>query len=206
MVQAGRHGSYDADSSRWLLELRDRGPVGDRAVERLHAQLLRMAYSRLLNWQPPLQSGEVDDAASDAANDAVVSVLAHLDDFRGASRFTTWACQFALTEVSAGMRQRRRRMPEVLTEPGTIDAIACLQGGTERAVEEAELLRCVCTAVTGLLTERQRIVLLALAIDGESPAEAAGRLDSTVGALYKNVHDARRTLRAHLLSRGFQAG
>jgi len=206
VVQAGRYGSYDADSSRWLLELRDRGPVGDRAVERLHAQLLRMAYSRLLSSQPPLQRGEVDDAASDAAGDAVVAVLAHLDEFRGASRFTTWACQFALTEVSAGMRRRRRRMPEVLTEPGAIDAIACPQGGTERAVEEAELLRCVCTAVNDLLTERQRIVLLALAIDGESPAETAGRLDSTVGALYKNVHDARRTLRAHLLSRGFLAG
>jgi hypothetical protein len=41
-----------------------------------------------------------------AAGDAMVAVLAKLDTFRGASRFTTWAYKFALLE--AGVKAWRR--------------------------------------------------------------------------------------------------
>jgi DNA-directed RNA polymerase specialized sigma24 family protein len=42
-----------------------------------------------------------------AADDALVSILGQLDDYRGASRFTTWAYKFAVHE--AGVTGRRRR-------------------------------------------------------------------------------------------------
>jgi DNA-directed RNA polymerase specialized sigma24 family protein len=37
-----------------------------------------------------------------------------------------------------------------------------------------------------------------LAVDGGSPEALTGRLDMSVGALYKSLHDARGRLRAQL--------
>jgi RNA polymerase sigma-70 factor (ECF subfamily) len=193
----------DADSGRWLTELRDHGRTRDRAVRRLHRQLLRMAYARLLTWHPPVPRGDLDDIAVEAADDAVVAVLSHLDDFRGASRFTTWACQFAVTEVSAAMRKRRRRSREMPADPDVMVVLAGTQGGVAGEFEQAELLRCIWVAVNELLSARQRALLLALAIDGDSPEELAAAFDTTVGALYKGLHDARRKLRTHVYASGF---
>jgi RNA polymerase sigma-70 factor (ECF subfamily) len=195
--------TYDADSRRWLSELRDGGPVGDRAVRRLHSQLLKMAYARLLSWQPPPPRGDLEDVALAVADDSVVAVLAHLDDFRNASRFTTWACQFALTEVSVAMRRRRRAMLEVATEPEVIAVLVGARNAVEHEVEEAELLRCVSAAVNDVLSAYQREVLLTVAIDGESPSSIAATHESNAGAVYKSLHDARRKLRSHLSTRGF---
>jgi RNA polymerase sigma-70 factor, ECF subfamily len=193
----------DADSYRWLMELRDHGQAGERAVGRLHDRLLRMAYARLLSWHPPPPRAEVDDIAVEAADDAVVAVLAHLDDFRGASRFTTWACQFALTEVSTAMRKRRRLLREIPTEPDVIVVLAGLRGSVEYELEQTTLLRCLFAAVNELLSERQRELLLALAIDGDPPEQLACDRGTSVGALYKSVHDARQKLRAHVQASGF---
>ena len=53
-----------------------------------------------------LPPGERADLATEAADYALMAVLAKLDSFRGASRFTTWAYKFALLE--AGVKARRR--------------------------------------------------------------------------------------------------
>ena len=53
-----------------------------------------------------------------------------------------------------------------------------------------------------LLTVRQREVFVALALN-EVPIDVlAERLDTTRGALYKTLHDARRKLRTALAARG----
>jgi RNA polymerase sigma-70 factor (ECF subfamily) len=202
-LPGARLASFDADSRRWLIELRDPGPVGDRAVQRLHSQLLRMAYARLLGWHPQPPRGDLEDVALAVADDSVVAVLAHLDDFRQASRFTTWACQFALTEVSVAMRKRRRSMREVATEPNVIAILAGARNTVEHEVEETDLLRCVSAAVNDVLSARQREVLVTVAIDGESPSSMAVAHETNAGAVYKSLHDARRKLRAHLRAHGF---
>ena len=59
----------------------------------LHALLLRAARFEVARPCPMLphpRGDELDDIASEAADDALMSVLRRLDDFRGASRFTTW--------------------------------------------------------------------------------------------------------------------
>jgi RNA polymerase sigma-70 factor, ECF subfamily len=53
------------------------------------------------------------------------------------------------------------------------------------------------------LTLHQRQVLVALALNGVPIDVLAERLESTRGALYKTLHDARRALRAYLAGRGF---
>ena len=82
----------DPESREWLRALRSTGPTREEAIARLHALLLRAArfeVARRRPTMPHLRGDDLDDLANHAANDALVSVLARLDDFRGASRFTT---------------------------------------------------------------------------------------------------------------------
>jgi len=95
----GPAGLLDAESRDWLAALR---ASDEEAIARLHALLLRAArfeVSRRRPALPHLRGGDLDDVANQAADDALVNVLRRLDDFRGASRFTTWAYKFAFYEA-----------------------------------------------------------------------------------------------------------
>ena len=97
------------ETSAWLAALRAEGATRDDAVRRLHELLLRAARYEVGRRRAALshvRGEELDDIANQAADDALLAVLAKLDQFRGASRFTTWAYKFALLE--AGVRTRRR--------------------------------------------------------------------------------------------------
>jgi len=197
--------SPDRDSARWIAQLHGDRRDRDDAVRRLHKLLLKMAYARLSTPHKRLREEAFDEVAVEAANAALVAVLAHLDDFRGASRFTTWACQFAITEVSVAMRRRRRYERELPVEPEAIVLLTAARPSVERELEQAELLRLICAAVNETLSARQREVLLALAVRGDSPEVLAAELGTNTGALYKSLHDARRKLRARLAAEGLSA-
>jgi RNA polymerase sigma-70 factor (ECF subfamily) len=66
----------------------------------------------------------------------------------------------------------------------------------------AELLAAVGEAIAEDLTPHQREVLVAVTLDGVPIDVLAERLQTTRGALYKTLHDARRRLRACLAERG----
>ena len=191
----------DEESRDWVRSLHGDGPVRDDAVARLHALLLRAAafeVGRRRPTLPHLRGDDLDDIANQAADDALVSVLRRLDDYRGASRFTTWAYKFALLEAAVKLRKRAWQGREVPLEPEswTVFASAGLEPGEE--LEQGELLARLQRAVNELLTPRQRTVLVALALNGVPIDVLAERLGTTRGALYKTLHDARRKLRDHL--------
>ena len=107
----------DDESRAWLSDLRTEGRTKDEAVTRLHALLLRAARFECARRRPALphlRGNDLDDIANQAADDALVSVLARLDDFRGASRFTTWAYKFALLEAAVKVRKRMNRPPATI--------------------------------------------------------------------------------------------
>ncbi|MGH3025329.1 MAG: RNA polymerase sigma factor [Gaiellaceae bacterium] len=164
-----------------------------------------MAYARLLSLQPPPRGQRLDELANEATDEAVVRVLGHLDDFRGLSTFTTWACQFALTEVSVTLRRHRRYERELLIEPRLVWLVAGTRAGCDDDVERAEVLRLVCEGIADGLSARQRTILRALAIDGQSPDAVADVLGTNAGALYKGLHDARKKLRTYLAGHGLTA-
>src|ERR687884_2028282 len=106
----------------WLRSLRASGAEREDAVARLHALLLRAARFEVARRRPTLphlRGNELDDIALEAADDALMSVLGRLDDFRGASRFTTWAYKFALLEAAVKLRRRAWQGREVPLEPET---------------------------------------------------------------------------------------
>src|SRR5947209_20399034 len=89
----------DPESREWLRALRSSGGERERAVGRLHALLLRAARFEVSRRAYSMAPHERDDLANQSADDALVAVLAKLDGYRGASRFTTWAYKFALLEA-----------------------------------------------------------------------------------------------------------
>lgn len=195
----------DPDSRAWLADLRDEGPVKEDAVARLHALLLRAALfevSRRRPMLPHLRGNDLEDIANQAADDALVSILARLDNFRGDSRFTTWAYKFALFEAAVKLRRRAWQGREVPLEPESWALIGSDGIAPDEEAEQSELLQTIQGAIDTVLTPHQRTVLVALALNGVPIDVLAERLTTTRGALYKTLHDARQKLRRHLADAG----
>jgi RNA polymerase sigma-70 factor (ECF subfamily) len=187
------------DSTAWMADLRADGPRRDDAIERLHALLLRAARFEVRRRQGV---HDLDDLAVQAADDALVAVLAKLDTFRGQSRFTTWAYKFALLEAAVRCRRRAWQDREVHLDSDHWPLLAGPAPGPAEDAERRELLVAIQRLVTDDLTPHQRRVLVALAIDGVPIDVLADRLNTTRGALYKTLHDARRKLRSALTAEG----
>jgi RNA polymerase sigma-70 factor, ECF subfamily len=199
----------DDESRAWLRNLRAEGRTKDEAVASLHALLLRAARFECARRRPALphlRGNDLDDIANQAADDALVSVLARLDDFRGASRFTTWVYKFALLEAAVKLRKRSWQGREVPLEPETWTLFASAGIEPSEEAEQSELLATLQRAIDDVLTPHQRSVLVALALNGVPIDVLAERLSTTRGALYKTLHDARRKLRKHLDEQGLSFG
>jgi RNA polymerase sigma-70 factor, ECF subfamily len=195
----------DQESRRWLDRLRTDGPDRDDAIAALRELLLRAArfeVGRRCATLSHIRGGDQEDIAQQSAADAMVAILSKLDEFRGESKFTTWAYKFALYEAAARIRKlawQGRELPldaedwPQVPEPGP---------APQGEVEMNELLAVIRQEIESTLTPHQREVLVALALN-EVPIDVlAERLGSTRGALYKTLHDARRKLRAGIAARG----
>ena len=191
--------AMDRESKLWVEQLRQRHPRRDQTVAKLHDVLLRIAYHELSRRRGQLGSingPEFDDLAQQAADDALMSILGRLDDFRGLSRFTTWAYKFVIFEVSGKVARHawRRHPPSAaaFTWEGLPDSLAPRPGDR---LEQRERLQAL-SAAMGELTDRQREVFVAVALHDVPIDLLATRLGSNRNAIYKNLFDARRSLRA----------
>jgi RNA polymerase sigma-70 factor (ECF subfamily) len=196
----------DEESRRWLRDLGGEGHAHDEAVRRLHELLLRAArfeVSRRRNTLSHLRGGDHDDLAQQAADDALVAVLAKLSQFRGDSRFTTWAYKFALFEAAVKLRRRAWQERELPLEPDAWPAFSSHALSPGEHLAESELLGALRVAIAERLSAHQREVLVAITLNGIPIDVLAERLNTTRGALYKTLHDARKKLRAQLAVDGF---
>ncbi|HEX8856645.1 MAG TPA: sigma-70 family RNA polymerase sigma factor [Thermoleophilaceae bacterium] len=195
----------DAASRQWVEQLRVGHPRHHQAVGSLHDLLRRVAISELSRRRPQLQSvtgPEFDDLAQQAADDALVKVLDRIDDFRGLSRFTTWAYKFVIFEVSATVaRHAWRRQPPGVEELAWDQLPDPLAPRPEDRMEQRAQLDALSQALAKL-TDRQREVFVAIALN-EVPIDiVALKLGTNRGAVYKNLFDARRNLRARMAAAG----
>ncbi len=171
----------------------------------LREALLRIAFHELSRRRAQLGAvagPEFDDLAQQAADDALLNILSKLGEFRGLSRFTTWAYKFVMFEVSSKVaRHAWRRQPpsaEEMSWEQVPDALAPRPGDR---LEQREQLEALAAAIDEL-TERQREVFVAIALNEVSIDVLAIQLGSNRNAIYKNLFDARRSLRASLAEAG----
>ncbi len=196
----------EEDSATLLQDLLEMGVARDAAIARLHALLLRVACAeagRRRSRLPERVVEEMDDICVQATNDAVMNVLRKLDDFRGTARFTTWACKFVIFEVSVRLRRHAWRNHGAGTDHAVWDRMADAAPSALRTMENQELATALQRAVQDRLTDHQRTIFQAAALE-EVPIDAlAERFGSSRGAIYKTLHDARRKLREALPAGGY---
>jgi RNA polymerase sigma-70 factor (ECF subfamily) len=199
-------GAEERSDLQLLRRLGEAGATHEEAVAELHSLLLRAArfeVGRRAHDLPHLRGGDEEDLAQQSADDALLAVLGKLGDFRGESRFTTWAYKFALLEAAVKVRRRAWQGREIPLEEQAWSVLADTASRPERGAEDAELFAAIREVIERSLGPRQRQVLVAVALNDVPIDVLAEHLETTRGALYKSLHDARRNLRAGLAKRGF---
>jgi RNA polymerase sigma-70 factor (ECF subfamily) len=198
--------SLDRESAEWLQALGATGARRDAAVASLHALLLKVARAEINRRRARLQlfGPELDDLAHQAAADALVAITAKLDQFRGESRFTTWAYRFVVLEVSTKIGRHFWRHPRVAMDTEDWERLPDRFGlDPARESEWHDLIAAVRRAVDEDLTEHQRRIFVAIIMAGVPLDAVAIELGTNRNAIYKTMFDARRKIRARLAADGY---
>lgn len=196
--------AVDAESVQWVEALS--GPAPEQAAARLHELLLRIARAEVRRRRTSLEitGPELDDLAHQAAADAVLAVMRRVHEFRGESRFTTWAFKFVMFEVSTKLGRHFWHRAGGPSGEADWDRLPDRFGvPPDEQVESRELVRALRRAVDTCLTERQREVFIAIVVQGVPLDGLVARLGTNRNALYKMMFDARQKLRRELGAQGY---
>src|SRR5919204_6883880 len=117
---------------------REVGVEREQALAELHVLLLGAARFALTHGGAHLGREGFEDLAVQAADDALLTVLARLDDYRGESRITTWAWKFAFYEACVALRKRAWLGREVPVEDDGWHALQ-VEAAPDGQVEQWEL-------------------------------------------------------------------
>jgi RNA polymerase sigma-70 factor (ECF subfamily) len=204
-------------NEEWLHDLSAGGTSQESAISDLRDLLLRAVlffFSRNLSDFEKLSREETLQLAEDCAQDALIAVLNHLSDFRGDSKFTTWAYKFAINMALMTARRERRRGISVdqlfSTEDGASFEWTLEDTSTtslpDQSTMQGEIRQLIQQVIEHDLTDRQRRVLLMMVFQEVPMDEVARQLDTNRNAIYKMLHDARRKLKQRLQAHGFEIG
>ena len=194
----------DAESAVWVTRLRASSEGREQAVRDLHALLLKAArfeLGRRAAMLAAISAREREDLAHQSADDALMAVLRKLEDYRGESRFTTWAYKFALLEAAVKAHRRAWQEREVQLEETSWAMLESLGETPYQHAETRAIITALKDAVSAELSDHQRRVLVGIVLNDVPIDVLAERLGTTRGALYKTLHDARRKLRDALARR-----
>jgi RNA polymerase sigma-70 factor, ECF subfamily len=186
----------------WPQRLAPEHPGREDALAELHRLLLAGARAEANRRRATLSEvvrADLDDLCVQAADDALAAVLAKLPSFRGDSRFTTWAYKFVIFEIAARLRREAWRGRRVDVDEAAWERVA----SADETPQQREVLRLVREGMETVLSDRQRFVFSAVALQDVPFDVVAGQLQATRGAIYKILHDARRKLRAHVEANGY---
>ncbi len=195
------HGNGGRTNGDWLAGLRCNDSLGLKAQEDLRGYI-RRGLGRAVGGQ-----GNLDDASlEDLTQDAMIRITTRLDDFRGESKFTTWAMAIAIRVAYTSLRRRRwaeRSLEDLgLSVDSQSSPIGSPSTDPTTPTSRSDLLYSLREAIDRDLTPRQRSAVLGELAGMPAPV-LAEQLKTNVNALYKLHHDARLRLRAALEERGF---
>jgi RNA polymerase sigma-70 factor, ECF subfamily len=204
-------------NEEWLHDLKTDGVMQEAATTDLRNLLLRAvlySFNRNPGGFGELAHEEIFQLAEDCTQDALIAVMNHLSDFRGDSKFTTWAYKFAVN--IALMTARRERWKGVSLDQlsssedsGFFEWMVqdkSAEGAPDQTAMQDEVGEIIREVIESDLTEKQRQIL-SLVVFNEVPMdEVVRQLGTNRNAIYKTLHDARRKLKSGLQARGFEVG
>jgi RNA polymerase sigma-70 factor, ECF subfamily len=143
-----------------------------------------------------------DGEAEDVMQQAYVAAYAHLDQFAGRARFSTWLTRIAVHEALLRARRRRRQPLAFATDDGE-DAVAKVESRGPSPEDEALAanLRALLESAIDALPRRYRSVFVLREIEGLSTAETALALGIREDAVKTRLSRARGLLRDELFER-----
>jgi RNA polymerase sigma-70 factor, ECF subfamily len=196
----------ERSNEQWIADLQPGSPNRPEAIEDLRARLDRGLLYYLSHERSDLTDYSSDDLrqmSQDFAQDALIKTLDNLASFRGESQFTTWAAKIAARVAISELRRARWKDYSLDTlSAASSELTSSPQPQPESYTERQDVLNLVDAAIATVLTERQRMALMAHAIDGVPIEEIANRMGTNRNALYKLIHDARLKLKKHLEDQG----
>jgi RNA polymerase sigma-70 factor, ECF subfamily len=177
-----------ANSETWLTALESSGRGRAAAVGRLRTILVaaaRFEASRRRRDMADLGNEELDNIVSEAADEALNSVLKSLEKCDGNRRFTTWARKFAVVETSVRLRRRAWHSRSLPSEG------ECWASASKDA-DQQDLRQLRRLSEEALGNPERRVLTLTL---GHVPIDViADRLGTTRGAVDQMVRKARAKL------------
>lgn len=195
----------------WLEDLRSRGEAQNAAIADLRAFLLRAAFYSLYrsrNNLANLERTSIEQLAEDTAQEALLAILQHLDQFRSESKFTTWAYKFAINFALVASRRERWKHVSLdeLLDHARVGALEDDHAAVDprRMAMQTEAWTVIREIMDRELTDRQRQALEAIVFEDVPLDQVAEHWDSNRNATYKLLHDARRKLKAGLETRGYK--
>lgn len=199
-------------NAEWLRILTTPGSDQSAALDELRQILLRAAlftFNRNAADLQRLSYDEVVRLAEDCAQDALLAVLSHLDEFRGDSKFTTWAYKFAVNQALTTARRAHWRdipLETMLPDGDGYEWLEVASGSGEdpdQQIELSEIVLVIKDIIRNELTPRQQIVLKLMVFDEVPMDVVVERLETNRNAVYKLLHDARKKVKQQLEARGF---
>jgi RNA polymerase sigma-70 factor (ECF subfamily) len=200
-------------NQEWIQTLTGQDAGQAEALEELRQYLLRAALFTLARSQGDLHGLHPEERlklAEDCAQDSLLAVLAHLGEFRGESKFTTWVYKFGVNIALARARQERWRqvsLDALLEKDGEVDWLLWESSSMSTRAEQQAFQNEVCAVIGEIirndLTDRQRLVLRLLAFEDVPMDVLVERLGSSRNAIYKMLHDARFKVKHQLIARGY---
>lgn len=204
-------------NQEWLQDLNAVGEAQEIAITDLRNILLRAAlyfFSRNLSDFGGMSQDEILQRAEDCAQDALIAVLNHLSDFRGDSKFSTWAYKFAINIALMAARHERWKGVSIdaLSEAGEGEFSAWIKQdkpagiSPEQSALQEELRGVILNVIDQDLTDKQRLVLRLMVFNEVPLDEVVRHMGTNRNSVYKLLHDARWKLKSGLQERGFDVG
>ncbi|HAL15926.1 MAG TPA: hypothetical protein DCP32_03990 [Anaerolineaceae bacterium] len=200
-------------NQEWFEALSNQDVQQGEALEEIRRLLLRAALYTLVTHLSDLQEMSEEERlalAEECAQEALMAVLARLGDFRGDSKFTTWAYKFGVNIALSRARRWRWKqvsLDDLADDDGTLNWFQRDErfqtADSEQPVRQKEVVEVIREVLRTQLTPRQRQTLKLIAFDDVPMDVVVQRLDSNRNAVYKLLHDARLKIKQQLVRRGY---